>query len=110
MASTRASNFFSAEERARIGALVREMEERTSGEIVPMVVDQSYDYPRAEILGAGFFSLTAASLLTWGFGRDSMWVLIPLFFLFYFPYKILIRNIPALKRCLMSPLVLTEAF
>jgi len=103
MSATKARDFFSAEERERIEELVREMEKRTSGEIVPMVVEQSYEYPRAEILGAGLFSLTAASLVAWGIGGESMWVLIFLFFLFYAFFKILIRNVPSLKRRLVSP-------
>ncbi|NLV24876.1 MAG: hypothetical protein GXY54_08870 [Deltaproteobacteria bacterium] len=108
MSSTKARDFFTAEEKERIEAVVREMEERTSGEIVPMVVDQSYDYPRAEIIGAGLFSFSSAALLTWGFGKESMWALIVLFFAFYFPFKILIRNLPALKRCLISPAEMNE--
>ncbi len=55
-----AKTFFTDEEKERIEAAVREAEMRTSGEIVPMVVDAAYDYPRAELIGAGFFAMGAS--------------------------------------------------
>lgn len=102
MARMTATKLFSTEEKARIEAAVREAESRTSGEIVPMVVDQSYGYPRAEIIGAGLFSLATGVLLSWAFGGDSIWVFLPLYLLAYFPYKLMIRYCPALKRSLIS--------
>lgn len=97
-----ARDFFSMEEKERIEAAVREAESRTSGEIVPMVVDRSYDYPRAEIIGSGLFSLATGLLLSWAFGGESIWVFLPVFFLAYFPFKLLIRHVPALKRSFIS--------
>lgn len=82
---------------------MRSAEARTSGEIVPMVVDESYDYPQAEIVGAGFFSLATAVTLSWAFGHASVWVFLPLFLLFFFPFKYLIGHFPDLKRRLVSP-------
>jgi putative membrane protein len=99
----RAAEFFSAEERARIEAAVQEAETRTSGEIVPMVVDESFDYPRAEIMGGGLFALAAAVTLSWAFGNASVWVFLPLFVLLYFPFKLLIRSTPALRLRLIPP-------
>ncbi len=101
MAKLTAKTFFSAEERERIEAAVAEAEGRTSGEIVPMVVDQSYDYPRAEIVGAGFFALATAVTASWAFGASSVWVFLPLFLLFYLPFRLLIRALPPLKRRLI---------
>jgi len=98
-----AKTFFTAEEQKRIEQAVEAVEERTSGEIVPMVVEASYDYPRTEILGAGFFSLATAVFLAWLFGNESIWVFLPLFFLFYFPFKLIIKRTPALKRRLTHP-------
>ncbi|PLX80041.1 MAG: hypothetical protein C0616_09355 [Desulfuromonas sp.] len=98
-----ASEFFSAEERDRIEQAVQAAEQRTSGEIVPMVVDASYDYPRAEILGAGLFSLAAGISLSWGFFHESLWHFLWLFAAGYFPFKLAIRNLPALKRRLIHP-------
>lgn len=98
-----AKDFFSAAEKERIEAAVRRAEERTSGEIVPMVVDQSYDYPRAEILGAGLFSLASAVSLSWAFFGESLWHFLWLFAVGYFPFKALIRGVPALRRRLIHP-------
>lgn len=98
-----ASEFFTPEERSRIEQAVKAAEKRTSGEIVPMVVDESYDYPRAEILGAGMFSLAAAVTLSWGFFHESLWHFLWLFAVGYIPFKLLIRNLPTLKRRLIHP-------
>jgi putative membrane protein len=102
-----ASDFFTDEEKARIEAAVREAEKRTSGEIVPMVVDTAYHYPSAEILGAGLFSLALGVMLSWAFGGSSVWVFLAVFALAYFPFKMLIRYLPSLKRRLLHPAEIT---
>jgi putative membrane protein len=98
----KAETFFTDEEKARIEEAVREVEKRTSGEIVPMVVSESYDYPRAEIIGAGCFALALAVTLSWGFGNSSVWGFLPIFLLTYLPFKIIIRQMPSLKKLLIS--------
>lgn len=103
-----AQNFFTAEERQRIEAEVRKAELRTSGEIVPMVVPASFDYPRAEIFGGGFFSLGAAVLCSWWFGHSSVWVFLPIFLAGYLPCKWLIRALPSLKRRFIPQQVMAE--
>lgn len=97
----KSEDYFSSEERARIEAAVQEAEMRTSGEIVPMVVDASYDYPRAEIVGAGFFALATGVLTSWAFGGESVWIFLAVFLLAYLPCKLLIRKVPALKRAMI---------
>lgn len=94
--------FFSADEKRRIEAAVAEAEQRTSGEIVPMVVEAAYDYPRAEIIGGGFFALAFASLFSWWWWHASLWAFLPAFLLLYLPCKWLIRFTPALKRKLIA--------
>ena len=103
MAKITAQTFFSEDERQRIKAAVFEAEKRTSGEIVPMVVDASYDYPRAEILGAVLLSLATGVTASWAFGGSSVWFFLPIFALAYFPFKLFIRHTPSLKRCLIHP-------
>ncbi len=98
-----AKTFFTEAEQQRIETAVQAAEARTSGEIVPMVVDESYDYPRAEIVGAGFFSLATAVTASWAFGHSSVWVFLPIFIILYFPFKCLIRALPGLKRRLIHP-------
>ncbi len=103
-----AEQFFTDDEKTRIEAAVLEVEQRTSGEIVPMVVSEAYDYPRAEIFGAGFFALALGMTLSWAFGHSSIWGFLPIFLLAYLPFKIVIRQIPALKKLLISPQEITE--
>lgn len=100
---TTAKNLFTEEEKNRIESAVQQAESLTSGEIVPMIVDESYDYPRAEILGAGLFSLATAVSLSWAFFGESLWHFLWIFALGYFPFKLLIRNTPALRRRLIPP-------
>lgn len=102
-----AKNFFTEEEKQRIEATVRAVEQRTSGEIVPMVVDQSYDYPQAEIVGAGCFALASSSLLSWYFGGSSVWIFLAAFFPLYLLFKTVIRHAPELKRRLIHPAEIT---
>lgn len=97
MANT-SSNFFSKNEQLRIETAVQAAEKRTSGEIVPMLVGAAYDYPRAEIIGGGFFAMAIASLISWWWWDASLWAFLPAFLLLYLPCKGLIRAIPALKR------------
>jgi putative membrane protein len=105
---TTAKDFFTAEEKQHIESAVQQAEKRTSGEIVPMVVDESYSYPRAEILGAGLFSLAAAVSLSWAFLDESLWHFLWLFVLSYIPFKILIRSLPSLRRRLIHPVEISE--
>lgn len=103
----KASTLFSEEERSRIEAAVQEAESRTSGEIVPLVVDESYHYPRAEIVGGGCFALVLGVLAAWGLGHSSVWVFLPVFLISYLPCRWLIRALPGLKRRLIHPLEIT---
>lgn len=98
-----AKNFFSKEEQQQIEAAVREVEQTTSGEIVPMVVDASYDYPRAEMIGGGTLSLATAIFLSWAFGGESIWTFLPVFLIGYPIFQYLIRHCPSLKRHLIHP-------
>ncbi|MDF1581590.1 MAG: TPM domain-containing protein [Desulfuromonadales bacterium] len=98
-----AKDFFTRAEQERIETTVQRVEKRTSGEIVPLVIAESCTYPRAEILGAGLFSLASAITLSWAFWGESLWHFLWLFALGYFPFKGLIRHLPALRRRLVHP-------
>lgn len=103
-----AHKFFTKEEQQKIEAAVKAAESKTSGEIVPMVVDSSYDYPRAELIGGGTLALAVGLMVSWYFGGESIWWFLPVFIVGFFIFQQLIRYLPALKRKLIHPDELTE--
>lgn len=98
-----ASEFFTTEERQRIETAVKAAESHTSGEIVPLLVDSSYDYPRAELVGGGSLALACGLLVSWEFGGDSIWWFLAVFVPALLLFQQLIRRIPAVKRRLIQP-------
>ena len=101
--SVKAETFFSEEERKRIENTTGEIEKRTIGEVVVMVVDSSDQYREAEVIGGvflgSFFALIASVLLL----HSSLWSYIPLSFLFFFPAAYLFKKFPVLKICIHRP-------
>ena len=87
---TRAQKFLTPAEQDKITATVREMELRTSGEIVPMVVSSCDDYPTAAITAGTLISLPTAILLTHLLGGyfwispQNLWLFLALFAFLYF--------------------------
>lgn len=101
MPEPKAQTFLTSEEKARIEQAVRQVEATTSGEIVPLIVDASYDYPRSELIGAGCFATASAALLCWLAASDSVLVFVPLQIVLFLLFRMLIRALPALKRRLI---------
>jgi putative membrane protein len=99
----KAAEFFSGEEKVRIEAAVRAAELRTRGEIVPLVVDAAYSYPRAEIQGGGLLALAIAANFSWWLYDGSLWVFLAVFLLGYWPCRLLLRSLPPLLRLLIHP-------
>ncbi len=99
----KAATFFSAAERERIETAVRAAELRTSGEIVPLVVDAAHNYPRAEILGGGLLSLALAANLAWWLYAGSLAVFLAIFLAAVWPCRWLLRFSPPLLRLLIHP-------
>lgn len=99
----RAAKFFSEAEQSRIKAAVQACEARTSGEVVPVLVDAAYDYPKAEIIAGGSFAIGLALIVTWLSANDSHWIFPAVFLALYFPCMLLFRHFPWLKRVLISP-------
>jgi len=95
--SVKADTFFSDEEKKRIENTTGDIEKRTIGEVVVMVVDRSDEYREAEVIGGVFlgslFALIASVLLL----HSSLWPYIPLSFLFFFPSAYLFKKFPVLK-------------
>ena len=76
---SKADKFFTAEEKERLKATTHEVESRTIGEIVVMVVDQSDHYIEAEVLGSVLLGSLLSLILTVLF-IHSTWSYIPLSF------------------------------
>jgi putative membrane protein len=98
----KAKAFFTEAERQKIEEAIRSVECCTIGEIAVVVTDSSDYYREAEVLGAIFFSCFASLLLTVSYFHASLWSFIPFGILFFFPFRILISRVPALKRPLVG--------
>ncbi len=105
---TLADRFLSEPGKEKIRAAVKDVEKQTSGELVPMVVSSSYDYPMADVTGATAFSLPISILATpliggrFWLGSQNMWVFIGLFAIWFVLFYFIIRRISTLKRLFIS--------
>ena len=103
-----AQRFLTKTEQHLVTEAVQEAEKRTSGEIVPMIVSSSYDYPTAKLITALLFSLPFALLLP-HLLDDYIWIeptnvylflclLLPLFFISSY----IVAIFPSLARVFIS--------
>jgi len=98
-----AESFLSQREQQKITETVQEAEKITSGEIVPMVVSKSGDYPLAAAVCSASLTIPTSLLLTvligqllW-IGPSNMWLFITIFALTYIPIYYLIQRTDRLK-------------
>ena len=94
----KSEGFFTAEEKERLKATTQDVESRTIGEIVVMVVDHSDHYIEAEVLGSMLLGSLLSLVLTVLFFHSSIWSYIPLTFIFFFPCWFLFIKVETLKR------------
>ncbi len=94
----KSERFFTAEEKEMLKATTHEVESRTIGEIVVMVVDHSDHYIEAEVLGSVLLGSLLSLILSVLFFHASLWFYIPLSFLFFFPFWFLFIKVEVLKR------------
>jgi putative membrane protein len=95
---SRAERFFTEADKERLRAVVRDVESRTIGEVVAMVVDASDDYPEAEIIGGIFLSILISLILTFLFFHASIFWFVPISFVLFLPSKLLLRRLTWLKK------------
>lgn len=95
-------------EQAKIVQAVKDAEGQTSGEIVVMVVPQSYHYPTAQIWAATTLALPLAVLTTgwlggllWA-GGQNMWVFLAAFIPLFLVVRPLVARWPWFKRLFIS--------
>jgi putative membrane protein len=92
-----ASDFFSEEEKRKIEATTRNVESRTIGEVVVMVVGSSDPYEEADLLGGVLLGSILSFILTALFFHSSIWYFVPMSFIFFFPSQWSVRKMIPLK-------------
>jgi len=103
-----AQSFLTPGEQQRITDCVQQAEKQTSGEIVPMVVSASHDYPMAAVSGATCIalplSLFAARIIGSYFwlAPDNVWLFLACFILFFPAAHQLVQRVPRLKAAFLS--------
>lgn len=95
---SKAELFFTETDKEKLRGAVLEVESRTIGEVVVMVVDASDDYPEAEIIGGIFLSGFVSLILTFFFFHASIFWFVPISLGLFFPAKLLLRSFPHLKK------------
>ncbi len=105
---TLAEKFLTAAEQQRVTHTVQEAERSTSGEIVPMLVSRSHDYPLAAVTCCVSLALPIALLLThqigerlW-IGAQNMWLFLGLFTALYAIFYPLVMRSDRLKRFFLN--------
>lgn len=95
--------FLTSEEQKNITKAVQTAEKMTSGEIVPMVVSKSSDYPLASVVCSASLTIPISLLLTiiigqmiW-VGPSNMWFFLTIFSLLFIPVYILVQKTDRLK-------------
>lgn len=100
--SSKADTFFSAKETENLKAVINDVESKTIGEVVVMVVDQSDPYIEAEILGGVLLGSLLSLALSVLFFHSSLWSYVPLSFLLFFPCRLLFKRTEVLKKWLVG--------
>jgi len=112
-----ASKFLTDAEKQAVEACVKEVEKRTSGEIVPMVVSSSYHYPMSNVIGGLIFALLISVGVTLAYGIQKSWGGVTAMDLWLFPavfavsfllFHELVKRIPGLKRIFITKAEITE--
>jgi putative membrane protein len=94
----KADQFFTAEETGKLKALTHDVESRTIGEIVVMVVNRSDHYLEAEAFGGVILGSLFSLIVTLLYFHSSIWSYVPFSFLFFFPCRLLFQRVDALKK------------
>jgi putative membrane protein len=96
MRHSNSEHFFTREEKERIRQTTKEVECCTIGEVVVMVVDRSDDYPDAAAVG-GIMASSLVSLLIDALAfHGSVWFFVPMAFVLFFPFRMIIGKFPHL--------------
>lgn len=98
----KAETFFTDADKKKISQAIASVEKNTAGEIAVMVVDQSDDYPAAQLLAGITIGGLLALVLSDFFADSSVWFFIPLFLFFGFTCGWLSKRLPHIKKVFVS--------
>lgn len=95
--------FINEAERQEIIKAVKEIENETSGELVPMLVSQSHNYPQAIWRGSAiltFFSILVSEMLDMFFLKLWLptWSMLALTAFFFLIYLLILRLLPSFRK------------
>jgi len=103
-----AKQFLTDADRKEITDAVKEAEQLTSGEIVPMIVSASYHYPMADVIGGVIFALPISLILTYfiggwlWMGTQNMWLFLGILTILFIVFQQVVKNILWIKRLFIS--------
>jgi len=101
-------NFLSDADREKIIDAVKNSEQLTSGEIVPMVVSASYHYPMSNVIGGIAFALPLSLILTYiiggwlWIGTQNMWLFLGIMTILFIAFHQVVKLVLPLKRLFIS--------
>jgi putative membrane protein len=98
----KSDRFFTETEKERIEATIKEVESRTIGEVVVMVVDFSDHYADAEIIGGLLGAGSLSLLLTVLFFHSSLFWFVTITLLLLIPFHFLFTRATSLKALLIG--------
>ena len=105
------SKFLTEQEKKAIQDCVQEVERKTSGEIVPMIVSASYHYPMSNMIGGLILALliSIAATLVYGIQKSwggltalDLWVFPAVFALSFLILHEVVKRVPGLKRIFVT--------
>ena len=101
-------NFLTDIDQKKIIDSVKEVEQYTSGEIVPMVVSCSYHYPMSDVIGGFALALPFSLVLTnfiggwlW-IGTQNMWLFLGIITILFILFHWIVKHVLWLKRLFIS--------
>ena len=98
----RADSFFSEAEKEKLRRTVQDVESRTVGEIVVMVVDRSHGYPEADLIGGIFIASFVSLVFTFLFFHASIFWFVPITLVLFFPSRLLLEHFAGLKKLFLG--------
>lgn len=106
---TLAELFLTKDEQNRVTDAVHAAEKKTAGEIVPMVVSKSGDYPLAAVVCSASFTIPLSLLITMVIGKllwigpQNMWLFLGVSALIFIPTYYLVQQTDRLKYYFLNP-------